>query len=139
MITITYSLIEDIKSLGITLGRCFWLWKNHYIYHLSPFGLSHNLSLSEFANNTLASLPPHIHDISPEPITVYLVHFGTYGSYQYPNTIILSLHQRPEKAAQTLIHELAHLLTEKEVKLKMLSHDEKEKLAEKREKIIQNN
>ena len=122
----------------MTLGRCFWLWKNDYIYHLSPFGLPHNLSLSEFVDKTLASLPSHIANISSEPKTVFLVHFGTYGSYQYPNTIILSLHQRPERAAQTLIHELAHLMTEKEAKLKKLSHDEKEKLAQEKENIIRN-
>lgn len=129
MFIIKYSFLADIKALSSTLRYIYWLNKNNYIYHLSPFQLPHKLSLNEFTNETLQSLPSHIHHLTNQPIIVYLVHFGTYGSYSYPNSIILSLHQTPKKAAQTLVHELAHLMVEMEVREKKLSHDDKERLA----------
>lgn len=65
----------------------------------------------------------------PKEFEVILTKYGTGGSYNLPNKVIINiLNKKPN--IETFKHEIIHLLVEKNVQRNKLSHWEKEKLVE---------
>lgn len=65
---------------------------------------------------------------------VYLVRFGTYGSYRLPSTIYVNVCRSPQQVAQTILHEITHLLNEK--KVVGMSHKDKERFIDNQNTIL---
>lgn len=60
---------------------------------------------------------------------IYLTSYGTGGSYNLPNTIILNINNK-QSGYKTIVHEIIHLLIENQVKKYEVSHWEKERIVD---------
>ena len=66
----------------------------------------------------------------PNEIEIILTKYGVGGSYNLPNKVIVNIagNQTNKPILDVIKHELIHLIAEKEVLEKKLSHQDKEKL-----------
>lgn len=133
MINISHSFINDCRVWLLTVLRLPWLWKNKYDYTLTTSRLSRPFSWISYATeleNEIEKL------ISKKPLTdkrewhILLTPFGTYGSYELPNRIIINVIRTPKEATLTVIHEIGHLLGG--TNEKKCQHNEREQRADER-------
>lgn len=135
MITISHSIVKDTKIIFQTLLRKKWLDKHGYIYFFFNKDKQTKRDYKKIINDlrTKVEESTEIKTLLDKQKTwqVYLTKFGTYGSYELPNKIILNTRRNSvNEIFETFIHELVHLQIEKESSKKSLSHETKEKLVE---------
>lgn len=112
MINVSHNFIEDCRIWLLTVFRLPWLWKNKYDYTLTTRRLRRLFSWSSYA----AELQHEIKALMPKLLTdkrewhIVLTPFGTYGSYEFPNRVIVNVIRIPHEAAATVVHEVGHLL-----------------------------
>lgn len=141
MITIKHNFFVDLKLFFDTLFKKRWLDENGYYYHLSiidEYRKINFLNLSEEIKKELAKYN-FINKLNEDYI-VYLTKYGALGSFDEPNTVYANIQREPKKISLTIIHEIIHLMFEKELLFQNLSHEEKETAVEKKFKeVIINN
>jgi hypothetical protein len=135
MIKVKKSIFIEIKIFFQTLSHKKWLDDNEYIYFLCGSSNPRPLDVSKIIQylNKQATTNDKIKQLLKSGVkyTVYLIRFGTYGSYDLPGTIYLNLRRKtPDEILDTLIHELIHLKVEQYVIDNDLSHKEKEELVD---------
>jgi len=137
MIILKHSFLIDIKLFLLTLLKKNWLDKKGYYYHLS--------TLKEYQKINFNELIKNIHDELKKCVfiknlkgdyTVFLSNYGAFGSFNKPNIVYANLQRKPEEISLTIIHEIIHLMLEKDDSFKRLNHEEKEKMVEKRFKEL---
>lgn len=133
MITLKHSFIIDFKLFFNTLIKKKWLDKNGYYYHLSTTKEYRKINLLELIKKIEGELIRHdfIKNLKYDYIA-YLSKYGALGSFDEPNIIYINIQREPEKISLTIIHEILHLILEKEPSFKKLAHEEKEKMVEKK-------
>lgn len=152
----TYSLQSEIAVVRETLRDSEFILQNHYQYWL-PKGIdikSENKNIQKAASRELNSkgivrTRAKIHkafmkyrkDLDcftqslglrlPNEVDVVLTKYGTGGSYELPNKIILNITSDYNDPCITFVHELVHLLVEEPIVKKYnLSHWQKEGLVD---------
>jgi hypothetical protein len=152
----TYSLSSEIAVVRETLRDSEFIIKNNYQYWL-PGGIelnSENKNIKEAICNELNSkgierarakiqkaFIRHSKDLdyfaqslrlqAPDKIIVVLTKYGTGGSYELPNKMVLNIASAHNDPCITFVHEFVHLLVEESiVKTYNLSHWQKEGLVD---------
>ncbi len=144
-VTFFYSPEIEISRIKYTLKKADW-YKDKGINVFIPEKFSEEKVKSEFddeeyviaknklqkefeeiKDDFLKSLVSHFSKL-PNEIKCHLTKYGTGGSYELPNKIIINIkvNQLKKPLIEIMKHEILHLLSEDYVKKNNLTHKEKE-------------
>lgn len=144
-LVIQYSEELEVKRILNTLSKMVW-YREHGYNPVIPDGVNkENVEgvvgknfifedykkteddlRSKFDEHLIKKVEKQIGKNFNEDILVVLTKYGTAGSYNLPNKVIINFRTNKD-IIKCLRHELIHLLVEEEVKKKGLNQKEKEK------------
>jgi len=141
MVILKHSFLIDIKLLFLTFLKKSWLDKNGYYYYLSTLKEYKKINLTKLIKNIDNELKKYafIKNLKGDYI-IFLSNYGAFGSFNEPNIVYVNSQRESKEISLTIIHEIIHLILEKDISFKKLSHEEKERMVEKRfNELIQTN
>ncbi len=147
--------IDRIKS---SLEKKDW-YKSHNIGILLPGGVKTPEEVEDYVNKNFIekdykkeedkililyreinekftrAIKSHLKKELPKKLNIRLTKYGTGGSYSLPDSVIINISSR-RPLIYVLKHEILHLLFEREIISKNLSHEEKEEFIKKIENSL---
>jgi len=131
MITLKHSFFIDIKIILITIFKKSWLDKNGFYYYLSTQKKYKEINwekLIKDINNELRNYE-FLKELKGDYV-VFLSKYGVFGSFYKPDIIYANIQRDSSKITLTILHEIIHLLLEKDPLFKKSNHETKEKIVE---------
>jgi len=158
-INLIYSKAYELERVQSTINDIVWLKKNNYRFSL-PSGVNglekiskdklNELIDSEYSEDdfkiaehyilkdidyiqkNISQIQSKLSNVNKlNIINIYLTKYGTGGSYNRPNNIIINLQAKPyEFLIKTVMHECVHLLIEDKIQKYNISHWQKERIVD---------